>query len=110
MSARTDRPPMGFVEDFARFLEDYGVVGLAVALVIGLAVTDLVSALVDDVLMPVIAVFLPGGDWQTVTWTVLSIEFRVGHFLAALVDFLIIALLIFLLVRYLLPPSAEGKT
>ncbi|HKJ59171.1 MAG TPA: MscL family protein [Halobacteriales archaeon] len=98
---------MGLLEDFATFLEEYGIIGLAIALIIGLAVTDLVNALVEDIVMPIIAVFLPGGDWQNVTWTLASIEFRVGHFLAALIDFLIIAFLIFLFVRHVLPEAAE---
>jgi large conductance mechanosensitive channel len=48
---------------------------------------------------------LPPGDWESATWTVASIEFRVGHFLGALIDFLIIALLIFLVVKYALPTA-----
>lgn len=53
---------MGLLEDFSTFLEEYGVVGLAIAFVIGLAVTDLVSAIVDNIVMPIVEVFLPAGD------------------------------------------------
>lgn len=100
---------MGLLEDFSAFLDEYGVIGLAIAFVIGLAVTDLVSAIVDHVVMPVVSVFLPAGDWQTATLTVASIEFGIGHFLAALIDFLIIAFLIFLFVRYALPEASDEE-
>jgi large conductance mechanosensitive channel len=94
---------MGLLSEFAAFLEEYGVIGLAIAFVMGLAVNDLVSAVVDDLVMPVVGVLLPGGDWENATATLASIEFRVGHFLGAFVDFLVVALLIFLFVKYALP-------
>lgn len=99
---------MGILAEFNAFLEEYGVIGLAVAFVIGLAVTNLVSAIVDDLVMPIIGVFLPAGDWQQAVLQVAAIEFQVGHFLSALLDFLIIAFLVFLFVRYALPPKPES--
>lgn len=91
---------MGFLEDFKQFLEAYGVIGLAVAFVIGLAVKDFVSATVDDLIMPIVEVFLPSGDWQNFLLVIGNIEFKLGHFLGALIDFMIIALLVFVFVKY----------
>lgn len=93
---------MGFIEEFTQFLEEYGVLGLAVAFVIGLAVKDLVSATVDGIVMPVVEVFLPEGSWQTATVTIASIEFQAGLFLSALIDFLMIALLVFVFVKHVM--------
>lgn len=100
---------MSFVDDFIEFLEEYGVLGLAIAFVIGLAVKDLVSATVNSLIMPLITVFLPAGDWQAATLEVMSIEFQIGFFLSALIDFLIIALLIFIFVRYVLGRTEVEK-
>jgi hypothetical protein len=53
----------GFQEEFLEFLKKYQVIGLAVAFIIGTAATALVTAMVKDIIMPVIAVIIPGGDW-----------------------------------------------
>ncbi len=100
---------MGFMEEFTDFLEEYGVLGLAIAFVIGVAVKDFVSATVDDIIMPILEVFLPQGEWQTATWSIASIQFQVGHFLAALIDFLIIALLVFIFVKHALKKQKVEK-
>jgi len=93
---------MGLLSEFVAFLEEHGVIGLAIAFVMGIAVNDLVSAVVDDLVLPVV-VFSPGGDWENATATLASVEFRIGHFLGAFVDFLVVALLIFLFVKCALP-------
>ncbi len=90
---------MGVAEEFAEFLKEYKVTGLAVAFVIGGAVTTLVQSLVNQVIMPVIGVFMPQGNWQTATINVGSAAIGWGAFLSALINFIIIALLIFLVVR-----------
>lgn len=100
---------MGFLEEFTAFLEEYRVVGLAIAFVIGLAVTDLVDAAVEDLIMPVVEALLPHGNWQTYVLNVAGVDFRLGHFLAALVDFVVVALLVYLFVRYVLRKQEIGK-
>lgn len=96
-------------DDFIRFLREYGVIGLAIAVVIGTATKDLVSALVADIIMPIVAVFLPDGGWREATTTVAGVEFATGHFIAALLDFAIIALIIYLFVRYALKKEQVEK-
>lgn len=100
---------MGFLEEFTQFLEEYGVLGLAIAFVIGLAVKDLVSATVDNIVMPVVEVFLAQGGWEQAVITVASIDFGIGPFLSALIDFLVIALLVFVFVKYALGKEEVGK-
>jgi len=100
---------MSFTEDFLAFLEEYGVIGLAVAFVIGLAVKDLVSAIVDALIMPIVEVFLPRGEWQDAVLSIASIDFQIGVFLSAFVDFLMIALLVFVLVKYVLGKEKVEK-
>lgn len=91
---------MGFSDDFFQFLEKHKVVGLAVAFVIGGAASKLVTATVNDLLMPVIAVLLPGGDWRQATLELGPAKLLVGDFAGALIDFLIVAFVVFLAVRY----------
>ena len=88
-----------FMQEFMEFLNKYGVIGLAVAFVMGAAVTKLVTALVTDLIMPIIGALIPGGDWRSATLTLGSIKFMVGDFIGALIDFIIIALVIFLIVK-----------
>ena len=100
---------MAFFQDFIQFLEEYGVIGLAVAFVIGAEVNNLVSAIVDNAIMPIVGVFLPEGNWQQATATVFGIEFGVGQLLSAAINFVIIALLVYVFVRYLLGRQDVGK-
>ncbi len=100
---------MAFFEDFLEFLKEYEVAGLAVAFVMGLAVKDLVSSTVDNLIMPVVDALLLGGDWETTNWIILNVEFGVGQFFSALLDFVIIALLVYWFVRYILRKEEVGK-
>lgn len=89
----------GLWDEFLEFISNYGVIGLAIGFIIGSASKDLVNALVDDILMPIILFFVPGGAWREVTVTIGPIVLSVGHFAGALLDFFIIALIIFLMMR-----------
>lgn len=100
---------MGFVEDFTSFLEEYGVIGLAVAFVIGAEVNNFVNVIVEEAIMPILGVFLPAGGWQQATATIIGIEFGIGRLLGATINFLVIALLVFVFVKYLLGKKDVGK-
>ena len=91
--------PEGLVEEFKVFLAKYGVVGLAVAFIIGGAAGRLVSALVSDILMPIITFFIPGGAWQEATLTLGPIVLAIGHFVGTVIDFLIIAFAVFWIMK-----------
>jgi len=91
---------MGFVDEFMVFLNKHKVVGLAVAFILGASATKLVTAIVQDLVMPVIAVLTPGGDWRASTLQLGPIKFLIGDFAGALIDFIIVSLVIFLLVKY----------
>jgi large conductance mechanosensitive channel len=95
-------PPLkGFGNEFMAFLNKYGIIGLAVAFIIGGAAGALVSALVADLLMPVITFFIPGGAWREAILVIGPIQLSIGHFVGAMIDFLIIALVIFVLMKQL---------
>ena len=91
--------PEGFTAQFMAFLSKYGVIGLAIAVIIGGAAGSLVSALVSDILMPIITFFIPGGAWREATWAIGPVILSIGHFIGAIIDFLIIALVVFLIMK-----------
>ena len=93
--------PTGFIAEFQAFLSKYGVIGLAVAVIIGGAARKLVSSLVADILMPIITFFIPGGAWREATLTLGPIVMLVGSFLGNVIDFLIITIVVFLLMKQL---------
>jgi len=92
--------PKGLWAEFIDFLSKYKVIGLAVAFIMGLYLGALVQALVSDLIMPVIGLALPGLDnLATIEVPVANQKFLIGDFLVALITFIIVALVIFLLVK-----------
>ena len=88
--------------EFKAFLMKHGVIGLAVAVVIGGAVGKVVSALVSEIIMPVIGALTPSGNWREATCTIGNVKFGIGPFAGALIDFFIIAAVVFLIVKLLI--------
>jgi large conductance mechanosensitive channel len=99
----------GFVQEFMDFLMKYQVVGLAVAFIIGAAATKMVTATVNDIIMPVIGALIPGGDWRTTVVQAGPIKLLVGDFIGAIIDFVIIALVVFLVVKYMMKGDTSKK-
>ncbi len=100
---------MAIVKEFSEFLKKYQVIGLAVAFIIGAASTKLVTALVNDIIMPIVAVAVPGGEWRTAELIAGPIKFLIGDFAGAVIDFLIIAAVVFLIVKMLMKEDATQK-
>jgi len=90
-----------FSQEFMDFLNKYGVIGLAVAFIIGGAAGTLVSSMVNDLLMPFINPLLQGGEWQKAELVLGPVRLLVGHFVGALINFIIIALVVFVLMKQL---------
>jgi len=95
--------------EFIAFLKQYGVIGLAIAVVIGGKANALVTALVDSVLMPVVTFFLPGGAWRTATLDLGAVHLILGPVLGAGLDFLIVAWLVFWLSKRVLKEASVTK-
>jgi len=97
-------PPKGLWKEFMDFLSKYKVMGLAVAFIIGLYLGSLVQALVKDLILPAIGLAIPGMKGlatfeQTVTLASSTQVFGIGDFLVALITFIIVAFVIFLIVK-----------
>jgi len=100
---------MSMISEFKDFLREYKVIGLAVALIIGLAATSLVKSMVDNLIMPIITPFIPGGGWQTATITIGPFVIGWGALLASIINFLIIAFVVFLIAKYALKEEKVAK-
>ncbi len=98
-----------FAQEFKDFLKKYQVLGLAVAFVIGAASTKLISAIVNDLIMPIVAVVVPGGAWRTATLEIGPVKFLVGDLVGNLIDFFIVALVIFMIVKFIMKEDATQK-
>lgn len=103
---------MSFIDEFMVFLNKHKVIGLAVAFIIGAAASKLVTALVSDIVMPVISLLLPGGDWKDFAIQIggtvdKPVKLMIGDFAGALIDFIIIAFVIFVLVKYVVKDEAK---
>lgn len=97
------------VSEFMEFLKKYQVIGLAVAFIMGAASTKLISALVNDIIMPIIGLIIPGGDWKNAFFEIGAAKLMIGDFAAAIVDFLIIAIVVFLVVKMVMKEDATQK-
>jgi large conductance mechanosensitive channel len=95
----------GFVE----FLQHYGIIGLAIAVIIGAAVGKLVSALVADIIMPIVTFFVPGGNWREATLSLGPIVLKLGDFAGAVLDFVIIAFVVYLIAKWILKEEKVTK-
>lgn len=93
--------PEGFWQEFVGFLEKHGVIGLALAVIVGGAASKLVSALVSDILMPLITFFVPEGGWREEVFIIGPVRIAIGHFAGAVLDFLIISLVVFVIIKQL---------
>jgi large conductance mechanosensitive channel len=109
------RGTMSFVDDFKKFAFKGNVVDLAVGVVIGGAFGKIVSALVADLVMPIVALILPSGDWRS-HGLVLSkaadakddVVLKYGDFLGAILDFFVVALALFVIVSRIIK-AAEAR-
>jgi large conductance mechanosensitive channel len=101
--------PQGFVDEFMTFLKNYQVIGLAIAVIIGAAAGKMVTAMVTDIIMPIIAVLTPGGDWKSAVLQLGPVKFMVGDFIGAVIDFVIVALVIFLIVKLIMKGDTTKK-
>ncbi len=96
----TPAAPKGLWAEFMDFVSKYKVLGLAVGFILGLYLGGLVSALVKDLLLPAIGLAIPGmNNLATYAVNVMSQAFGIGDFLVALITFIIVAFVVFLIVK-----------
>jgi large conductance mechanosensitive channel len=99
------------IRGFKEFLLKNNVVALAIAVILGVAVGKVVTSLAQDIIMPIVSPALPSGEWRTAQITIGNSAIKWGAFLGNLVDFVIIAFIIYLMAKALIkevpPPPTK---
>ena len=106
---------MSTLADFKKFAFKGNVVDLAVGVIIGAAFAKIVAALVADIIMPVVALAMPSGDWRTSGYVLRhaadpkdDVILKYGDFLGAVLDFALVAIVLFILVSKVIH-AAEAR-
>lgn len=97
------------INEFTKFLKEYGVIGLAIAVVIGGKVNELVKSIADNLIMPFVGILVPGGEWRTLAFTIGGAKFGIGAVMGSILDFLIVALTVFLFAKHVLKEETVAK-
>jgi large conductance mechanosensitive channel len=87
------------IKEFKEFIMRGNVIDLAVAVIIGAAFIAIVNSLVNDIIMPIIGVILGGVDFSALAVTVGNATITYGNFIQAIINFLLVALVLFLIIR-----------
>ena len=96
------------LRDFKAFLLKQNVLSLALAVVVGAALTQLVTAVVDGFIMPIVAAATPGAAWRDWTIAAGSVLLKPGLVLAALLNFLIVGLVAWRIANIFIKPDAPA--
>ena len=99
----TDMKP---VSDFRKFLLKQNILSLAIAVVVGAALSGLVKAMVDGFIMPIVGALTPASGWEKMTLDVGSVRFQIGAILSAFVNFLIVAFVAWRLTKFFVKEDA----
>ena len=91
----------GFIAEFKAFIARGNVLDMAVGIIIGSAFTAIVTSLVNDIIMPIVGVIIGGIDLGGETVTVGSAAINYGVFIQAIINFLLIALTVFIIIKAL---------
>jgi large conductance mechanosensitive channel len=99
--------PKSLMQQFMEFLKTFGIIGLAIAFVIGAASSKLITAFVNDLVNPLVGLALPSGSLKELSYSVtnsvtgVTSTFAYGDLIANIIDFVIIAFLVFLMYKIL---------
>ena len=97
------------VKEFMDFLKEYNVIALAVAFIMGAAAINLVKSLVDNIIMPIVGFLLPNGTWREFIFQVGPVLFKIGAFVGELINFLIIAVVVYLIAKFVMKEEKVTK-
>lgn len=97
------------VVSFFDFIRERGVIGLAIGIVIGTSVTKLVGTMVEDVINPLISIFLVDDQLKGSTFNIGTATIGWGNFVSSLIDFVVIALTVYIIFRLLKLEKLDKK-
>ncbi len=98
-----------YVVEFKDFLKEYAILAMALAFIMGAAAKDLMKSLVDNIVMPLIVPITPKGGWEQAVFAFGPIEIKWGLFISALLNFIILAVVVFLIAKKILKEEKVKK-
>jgi large conductance mechanosensitive channel len=101
--------PKNTVKEFMDFLREYNVMALAIAFIMGAAATTLVKSLVDNLIMPIVGFLVPNGAWKEFVLQLGPIFFKLGAFVGDLLNFVIIAFVVFMIAKFVMKEEKVTK-
>ena len=90
---------MGMMKEFKEFAVKGNVMDLAIGVIIGAAFGKIVASLVENILMPIVGILLKGVNFSTLSVKVGEAEIKYGVFISTMIDFIIIAFVLFLIIK-----------
>ena len=107
------------LKEFKEFLLKQNALALAIGVIIGAAIGKVVSSIAEDMINPLVGLLLPGGDWRNAKIVLAhgvdaagkptETAMTYGHLIGSAVDFLIIALVIYMIAKAFIPKPGEAK-
>jgi large conductance mechanosensitive channel len=107
------------MKEFKGFLVKQNALALAIGVIIGAATSKIVTSIVEDVINPVVGLLLPGGDWRSARIVLArgvdaagkptESAITYGHLIGAIMDFAVIAFVVFMIARAFIPKADEKK-
>ncbi len=98
-----------FFKDFKKFISRGNILDLAVAMVVGAAFTKIVTSLVNDLIMPFICAIFGATSVDSLYFTINNAQIYYGKFIQAIIDFLLVAFILFLVLRIVMNASNAFK-
>jgi large conductance mechanosensitive channel len=99
----------GVMNEFREFLSEYKILGIAAGLVIGSAVTTLTGSIVAGLITPALQLLIPSESIKSLVFPVGGVVFQVGIVVSALINFIVVALLFFLFVKFFMKQQKVTK-
>ena len=97
----------GFFQEFKEFITKGNIMDMAVGIIMGTAFTAIVSSLVEDIISPLLGLIV-GINFSDLKGTVGDVTFTYGNFIMAVINFFLIALVMFLLIKALMKFQAAS--
>jgi large conductance mechanosensitive channel len=117
LAVKGEKGGAAVLKDFQAFLLKQNALALAIGVIIGAAIGKVVSSIAEDVINPVIGLLLPGGDWRNAKIILAhgvdaagkptETAITYGHLMGSLIDFLIIALVVYMITKFFMPKPHE---
>lgn len=95
---------MVILKEFKDFLRDYRIIALSVAFVVGLAASNFIQSIVNDIFLPILRPLISSRDiiWEEMILPIGSVNLRIGSFLSAFLNLFILLLLLYFFVAKIL--------